>query len=1364
MPEAIAIAAAEAIGTAWAADAALWVIGNSALISQAAFIVGSVSYGRYQQRKAIQRGMIAARASLKDRELTIRSAIFPRRYIYGRDKVGGQLVYAEVTGDKKQFLHLVLALAAHECEAIEEIWFGNVLLPTPDGNGYIQSGEFYKGTSVHTDETVTVSGGTATLSQNAARVVGVTYNQGELGWGTDSGWSHTPGTATVTGITLPGGVTQADIEYEYTEGAALVRVKKHLGQSGQTADSDLVSESDGKWTTAHKGVGVCYLYVRLEWDRDIFGALGIPEIKCVIKGRKILDTRTSTTAWTDNAALVAADWLKRPEGMYATSAQVPSSEVTTAANICDEEIDLNLSGSETQFRYTFNGSFTADMSARDVLEDISQSMAGKCIWVQGRWLIRPGAHRTPGADITPSHLAGPGLTIIPKMPRAELFNAVRVTYRDVDQGWAEVSAPLVTNALYESEDGDIQRVRTIQVASAMDHWRAQRLGKIELERGRQALSVQFQTNMRGYDLVPTDTVPLVFSRYGWGGAGKVFEIEQRTYSPDGTVSYEAKETAAEVWDWNYGEATLVDPAPDTSLRNPYLPPDALTGLAVASGTAHLLRQTDGAIATRAYVTWDQSEDGFVLQGGKIELEWHEAGSAEWLVMAPLPGNAVSAYVLPVADGTVVMFRIRQVNAIGRASEWAYKLHEVVGKSQPPSDVLGFAVTIAPGIGTATWRACPDIDYRFTELRLSDANWGSDAPPPMFRGDTTMWQTALETAGTYNVYARHFDASGNYSAGAAMVTVTVGSGDIISGGAGTVYALRLTPPKITLDADASGGVASFASATSVATVWTDAGVDDTANGWSFAITPHGVAANLSGALNNTVNVTGWDSAVADPLWGQVKMLMQFSQSLSELKGATRWVHDRSNGATTYVLTSGDYEVELGDTTGSLSVGNWGIRLEEPQVIDLETGDLCMEVVATLRTFGGRPKPILSVIDVSAGQANKHNMYVIHYDTNGKWNIEVKTGAAANATTFKAGSTTVALNTRYHLALVRSGNNYDLWVNGVKETSTPITTAYRHTAGSRQILLGYTGWLFGTDGLDHMWGRLGLMRITSGTGAARYTSGTYTSNYTPPAGYAPGAFVDVVATKGPTSVANILLVELIRQAYNGGDGITASLDRASVIVQADTNGTVPAANLPININALVVRGGAAITGSYTGAVTTLPSGVTATYAAGVLSITAVTQAFAEGTLTLTLSRTGYPPIPLSIPMTKTRLLTPAGTQTNLAPYASYVGGTGTKTAGYRLNNDGTLDARDQSGAWAPVGNWYSPTTAGIGSSRWVNVSGMNTYSRANMDTWLSLSSGQTFDIVATAGQIQQADLRAQISNSNTGSPVIGETRCWLRAQGV
>ena len=98
------------------------------------------------------------------------------------------------------------------------------------------------------------------------------------------------------------------------------RVKKHLGSPNQLADPDLVAETSVD--SNFRGRGIAYLYVRLDWDGDVF-ASGIPTITAMVKGRKVYDPRPSTTVWTDNAALCIRDYLAQPYGL--NSIQSPSS-------------------------------------------------------------------------------------------------------------------------------------------------------------------------------------------------------------------------------------------------------------------------------------------------------------------------------------------------------------------------------------------------------------------------------------------------------------------------------------------------------------------------------------------------------------------------------------------------------------------------------------------------------------------------------------------------------------------------------------------------------------------------------------------------------------------------------------------------------------------------------------------------------------------------------------------------------------------------------------------------------------------------------------------------------------------------------
>ena len=60
--------------------------------------------------------------------------------IYGEQRVGGVVFYRSITDDQK-FLHTLIALAGHECNAIGTVFADNVAL-TLDGNGFVTNDAF----------------------------------------------------------------------------------------------------------------------------------------------------------------------------------------------------------------------------------------------------------------------------------------------------------------------------------------------------------------------------------------------------------------------------------------------------------------------------------------------------------------------------------------------------------------------------------------------------------------------------------------------------------------------------------------------------------------------------------------------------------------------------------------------------------------------------------------------------------------------------------------------------------------------------------------------------------------------------------------------------------------------------------------------------------------------------------------------------------------------------------------------------------------------------------------------------------------------------------------------------------------------
>jgi hypothetical protein len=63
----------------------------------------------------------------------LRSPAEPRRGVYGRAMVSGPLIFAEETGEDNEYLHLVVALAGHRCDAVETVYFGDEVAWTVSG-------------------------------------------------------------------------------------------------------------------------------------------------------------------------------------------------------------------------------------------------------------------------------------------------------------------------------------------------------------------------------------------------------------------------------------------------------------------------------------------------------------------------------------------------------------------------------------------------------------------------------------------------------------------------------------------------------------------------------------------------------------------------------------------------------------------------------------------------------------------------------------------------------------------------------------------------------------------------------------------------------------------------------------------------------------------------------------------------------------------------------------------------------------------------------------------------------------------------------------------------------------------------------
>jgi hypothetical protein len=297
----------------------------------------------------------------------------------------------------------------------------------------------------------------------------------------------------------------------------------HNGDPADTTQpfSELHTSNATFWTNDHLQRGVCKCHVRIQADGNVFPN-GLPEMNFKIKGVEVYDPRTSTTAWSDNPALILRDFLTNTYyGLGYDASEVDDTTVNSAANACEELVATLPSGTEK--RYTCNGTFLTSDKRTEVLKNIVDSMAGDLTFVSGKWQMFAGVWRgsvNSSAPLDEKTLRGP-ITFTPLSTKRNLYNAAKGTFVSPDYGYTPVDFPPVQNSTYISADGETLWANVV-LPFTTSHTMAQRIANIVVESSRRQNALELKCNLAGYPYVAVDTVSVTNARLGY--SGKTFRV------------------------------------------------------------------------------------------------------------------------------------------------------------------------------------------------------------------------------------------------------------------------------------------------------------------------------------------------------------------------------------------------------------------------------------------------------------------------------------------------------------------------------------------------------------------------------------------------------------------------------------------------------------------------------------------------------------------------------------------------------------------------------------------------------------------------------------------------------------------------
>lgn len=796
-------------------------------------VAASVYTLREQQRRARN----AYNNGLTDRYVMQRTATGQRQLVLGRARVSGPITFLQSYGDNRTTLAMVVTLAGHECDGIEDIYFndtpvildgsGNVVgtkniehfsisgttatftlgavgtagtasaVATYDTGdvslGVTMSGDgktlsvtggvsgkvgsvvvtyqpyevVYTPTRIedsHQEQTASGSTGTFTVPSNCITASAVVVDIAPSGAQTAIGFSRSGNTITYTGATAG---HRVHLMYQAGTTYSRARIRKYLGAPGQTADVGLISALPALWTSNHRGDGLCYLVIELDYDPSTFPN-GIPNVSAVVRGLKCYDPRTSTTAWTDNPALLMRGYYLHPLGANRSSSEIDDTAVIAAANVCDGSVTYTVgTHKRTTARYKASTVAAKDRRPQDVLTDLAHAMGGRWVISGNQLVVKAGAYTSPVASIDETWLHnGTGVSIQPRPNRADLTNSISGSFADEEQAWQTVAYPKVAPSAYITADGNELPSR-IDYPAVTYSGQAQYLSSCQIRYNRAGLTVRMSCNLRAFPLEVFDVVSVSLSRFGW--VNKTFEVVSTSFTVDGLVDLTLKEIDSSIWALD-AAYSATDYAAKTQLPSPWRLPVPVLGTPV-SGTSYLLKQADGSIVSRIYVPITVTTDLAVLQGGFIDVSYTRAGDPDqsWYTVT-VPGDASGAFLSGVQDKAAYLIKARYRNRLAEGN-WSQQIvHQVVGKTQPPSDVSGLAATVIPGAVHITWTLPTDVDYSYTVLRYG-ASWAAGTTLP-FNSPGSSYDWPSPTPGTYTIWAAHVDTTGNLSASPQSTSVVV----------------------------------------------------------------------------------------------------------------------------------------------------------------------------------------------------------------------------------------------------------------------------------------------------------------------------------------------------------------------------------------------------------------------------------------------------------------------------------------------------------------------------------------------------------------------------------------------------------------
>ena len=661
---------------------------------------------------------------------TVKESTPSQKIIYGKARVGGSIVFMDITGTDNEYLHMLVCFASHEVESIESIWFN-------DRKAW-ESGSAVApfNATIATDPYVTVDyvdgGHSAAIGALVTRSSYWTSDHKNLG--------HT--------------MVYFRLMWDAND-----------GDDGEGKSPELFPQNIPNITAIIKGKKV--------YDPRKDSTSAVYDSSLGVSTHRL--ATASTWQWSQNPALIVRDYMTDDKfGLKDSDSLINLASLATAANKCDESVTL--ADSSTQVRYHCDGRVDSAKTIKTNLEGLLASMAGNIVYSGGEYFINAGAYASPAVTLTESDIVS-DIKVTTRTPRKQQYNAVKGQFLSAQKNYTVMDYPAFISSAYATEDGE-PLFMDVPLHFVTDDHRAQRIAKLKLLKSRQQTIATFSVNLIGLKLKCGDTISITNTKMGW--SSKTFEIFEYSINPqsDGQIliNLNCIETASSIYDWSTSDEVTMNFGGTVDLPN---------GGSVNAPTSLVLtnvpvNQNDGSVFPALTVAWTASTGGGVA---KYEVQYKKSSDSSYTV-AGFP-QASPFRLEPLQAGINYDVRVRALNYFGVKSAWlAVTGTSVTGDTTAPAVPSGLTVSQAIKALILNWTPNTEDDYSHAEIWESTSNNSAGASKIAESSRSTFTRGGLSTSSTRYYWIKAVDYTGNasaFSSGASGTTPKITGGDIETGG-------------------------------------------------------------------------------------------------------------------------------------------------------------------------------------------------------------------------------------------------------------------------------------------------------------------------------------------------------------------------------------------------------------------------------------------------------------------------------------------------------------------------------------------------------------------------------------------------------